>query len=353
MSEYKYTLEDLAAMQAWPLERKIQVSQTRFIEWKQHFDGRIYISFSGGKDSTVLCDLAARVYKAEKDMNGTVDPLRLMFVNTGLEYPECRSFVKTFAQWLRDTYDIPVQLDICQPDMKFPEVLAEYGYPVVTKELSQTVAMLRRPDLPDDTRQTTEEWVERYPFRKEMVHKLLDAPFLCSAQCCHVMKQGPADRYAEQTNSVPVIANLASESSVRRRNWLREGCNAFKRYKASTPMAFWLEQDVLLYLKTFNIPYLKELYGDIVEGEILGRPEGAPAEKGLVTTELSRTGCMFCMFGIMFDEEPNRFQQMHKTHPRQYEYCIRGGSYGEDGMLRPDADGLGLGKVLDYLGRPY
>ena len=38
---------------------KIQVSQTRILEWYKAWDGKVYVSFSGGKDSTVLADLAA------------------------------------------------------------------------------------------------------------------------------------------------------------------------------------------------------------------------------------------------------------------------------------------------------
>jgi len=47
----KYTKEDLKIMQSWPLERKIRVTQTRIIEWYQRFEGKVYVSFSGGKDS--------------------------------------------------------------------------------------------------------------------------------------------------------------------------------------------------------------------------------------------------------------------------------------------------------------
>lgn len=51
-------------MQAWDLQKKIQVSQTRILEWHKVWNGQVYVSFSGGKDSTVLADLAARVCKA-------------------------------------------------------------------------------------------------------------------------------------------------------------------------------------------------------------------------------------------------------------------------------------------------
>ena len=45
------------------------------------------------------------------------------------------------------------------------------------------------------------------------------------------------------------------------------------------------------------------------------------------------------MFGLPFEEYPNRFQRMKKTHPKQYDYCMKP---IEDG-------GLGLDKVLSFM----
>lgn len=49
MSDLKYTKEDLTVMQGWSFERKIRVSQTRIIEWYMHYNGNVYIGFSGGE----------------------------------------------------------------------------------------------------------------------------------------------------------------------------------------------------------------------------------------------------------------------------------------------------------------
>lgn len=49
MSENKYTNDDLKAMQSWSLSRKIQVTQTRIIEWYTKNQGKVYVSFSGGR----------------------------------------------------------------------------------------------------------------------------------------------------------------------------------------------------------------------------------------------------------------------------------------------------------------
>ena len=49
MREMKYTNEDLRIMQSWSLERKIQVTQTRIMEWYIKNQGKVYVSFSGGE----------------------------------------------------------------------------------------------------------------------------------------------------------------------------------------------------------------------------------------------------------------------------------------------------------------
>ena len=72
-------------MQGWSLERKIRVAQTRIMEWYMRYDGQVFISFSGGKDSTVLLDLARRV-----------EPHYLaVCVVPGLGSPHHRPFLKT------------------------------------------------------------------------------------------------------------------------------------------------------------------------------------------------------------------------------------------------------------------
>lgn len=49
-----HTKEELWQMQALPLRTKIKMSQQRILEWYEKHDGLVYVSFSGGKDSTVL-----------------------------------------------------------------------------------------------------------------------------------------------------------------------------------------------------------------------------------------------------------------------------------------------------------
>ena len=96
----------------------------------------------------------------------------------------------------------------------------------------------------------------------------------------------------------------------------------------------------LSYIKQLNVP-LCTVYGEIIDDN--GQ---------LTTTGCKRTGCIFCMFGAHLEKDPNRFQRLKMTHPRQYAYCIGGGEVAS-GKWRPNKDGLGLGYVLDYIGIDY
>ena len=325
MRENKYTLEDLKTMQAWALERKIQVTQTRLIEWYQKFGGKVYVSFSGGKDSTVLLHIARQIYP----------DIEAVFVDTGLEYPEIREFVKTFdnVTWLK-------------PEMNFREVVTKYGYPMISKEVSLYVSVARRN--PDG--KTAQLFVPgnahdvKYngKFSQVKYRDLINADFLIDNKCCNVMKKKPLKAYDKQTGKKPIIATMACESGRRKNAWLNNGCNAFDaEHPQSSPMSFWTEQDVLEYLRRYKVPYAS-VYGNIVE------------ENGkLKTTGCDRTGCVFCGFGAHLEKEPTRFQRLKETHPKLYNYCLNGGEYDDEGLWRPTKDGLGMRHVFEELNRLY
>lgn len=328
-TEFKKTA--LKQLQSLPLDGKIILTQQRIREWYEHWDGQVYVSFSGGKDSTVLKHIVDSMY----------DDVPAVFVNTGLEYPEIQTFVREVKAGKYECFNSDVE--IIRPEMRFDEVIQTYGYPVVSKEVAQIVREARiglskgdgsyayrimklRGELKDKNGKPS-------IFNQKKWEFLLDAPFPISEQCCNVMKKKPAKQYGKGTGRKAFIGTMASESRLRKRRWLRYGCNAFgdKRDPTSNPLSFWTEQDILEYLRCYNIPYAS-VYGEIVE-----------TDKGLNTTGVSRTGCMFCMFGAQCDKAPNRFQRMQKTHPRQYAYC-----------MKPVEDsGLGLQKVLEFLNIPY
>lgn len=359
---------DLKQLQSLPLEAKMVLSERRLEIWYEHWDGEVFVSFSGGKDSTVLADLCARFCKKYGWK------LYLLFVNTGLEYPEIQKFVKTFAEWLRNTYSIDVQLDIVRPKMRFDEVIKQYGYPVFSKEVARNIEYGRkaiaRGDEPMANRYLygarknpqTGEVYKHMPLSKTAIDFALNSDIPASAECCTIMKKYPAKQYAKETGRKSIQGTMAAESKLREAAWIKYGCNAFDSGEpVSRPLSFWTNQDILHYIKRFNVPYCS-VYGEIQVKNPENTEEGQmnlidylgcyEPEDVLETTGCDRTGCIFCMFGCHLEKEPNRFQRLKQTHPRQYEYCIGGGEV-VDGKWQPSKEGLGLGKVLDYIGVKY
>lgn len=346
----KHQPYDLKQMQSIPLDGKIIMTKERIRQWYEHWDGMVYVSFSGGKDSTVLKHIVDSIY----------NDVPAVFVNTGLEYPEIQKFVRDVKAGKWDCFNTDVE--IIRPQMRFDEVIKKYGYPVITKRVADTLRYAKR-----NIRQGKETYRVK-ALRGELVRSnggqsffncskwsfLVDAPFDVASDCCSVMKKKPIKKFAKQTQRVPITAQIADESVQRRTQWIQHGCNAFdKKEPISNPLSFWTEQDVLRYIKEYNVPYCP-VYGEIVYTDADGFEYGQTltGDGVLTTTRCDRTGCIFCMFGCHLEKEPNRFQRLKQTHPKQYEYCINGGEM-VNGKWQPNEKGLGLGKVLDYIGVKY
>lgn len=395
MKENKHSAYELKQMQSLPLEAKITMTKQRIKEWYESWSrfeivnektgksrfvtmdtrdpfaeptlrknewirsvipGAVVVSFSGGKDSTVLKHIVDSMY----------DDVPAVFVNTGLEYPEIQHFVRDIKKGKYECFNSDVE--IVRPEMQFPEVLKNYGYPVISKEVAQRIhewnnsprsqylQMRWQNKKSDGTEKAPRYHIAKWTF-------LRDSYIPVSHKCCDVMKKKPAKQYEKETGRKPIIGTIAIESQLRYQSWLKNGCNTFNSKRpTSQPLSFWTEQDILQYIKKYDVPYCS-VYGDIVidesaddvlDGQLnifdeLGDYETAGKLK---TTGCQRTGCVFCMFGITQEGTPNRFQRLKETHPRQYDYCINGGEM-VDGRWQPNKDGLGLGKVLDYIGVPY
>lgn len=279
--------------------------------------------------------------------------IEAVFVDTGLEYPEIRTFIKQFDN-----------VTILRPKMQFNEVITKYGYPLISKEVAQAIGEARRSlelgktdtaklrKLRGTLKQASGGG--RSCFNHEKYEPLLHVDFKISDRCCNVMKKATIKAYENTNGKHPLIAQLACEGRLRKTNWLRHGCNAFNKSRpTSNPLAFWTEQDILRYIKEYKLP-LASVYGEIVYscgGLLYGSCLGSYGE--LCTTGCDRTGCIFCAFGVHLEKNESRFERLKHTHPRQYEYCLFGGAYDTDGLWKPTKDGLGMKHVFDTLNEIY
>lgn len=126
---------------ALDLQDKEILSYEKIDQWYTAWNGKCYVSFSGGKDSTVLAYLAAQELSRYRT---PIYPLTLVFVNTGLEYPEIQHFVNDYAVWLQKQFPrIEVQLVRLRPKLNIRQVIAKYGYPVIGKKQARFIRDLQ------------------------------------------------------------------------------------------------------------------------------------------------------------------------------------------------------------------
>lgn len=291
----------LKQRQAMPLWMKEAYTAKRIKSWYEYWDGQVYVSFSGGKDSTVLLDQVRKLYPE----------VPAVFVNTGQEYAEIIRFVRSIDNviWLK-------------PKMTFWEVIDRYGWPVISKVVSMGISRYRntKSDLQKTLRlhgginpTSGKKQARSVPIK---YHYMIDAPFKISEQCCGVLKKEPFKRYNKQSGRKAFRGEMAVDSDNRKMEYIKSGCNSFDAATPSSkPMAFWMEEDIWEYIKKHDLPY-SEIYD---KGE-------------------TRTGCKFCMFGLQREGEPNRFQRMKVRTPGQYDLFI---------------NKKGGGKVLDFMGVDY
>lgn len=377
----KHTMDELKQWQSLPLGAKVGMTRERIRGWvKAYGEDGCYVSFSGGKDSTVLLHIVREVCGYD---------IPAVFVDTGLEYPEIREFVKKFDN-----------VTIVRPIMNFRKVIDTYGYPFFSKEVSNCVAGARKylrslQELESLDRQTDRQTIpyacymadlvgidrrqnkenkkykelqkgnipsgslyrlkrlkgelekngEPSQFNQVKYNFMLDAPFEISDQCCDVMKKAPAHKYEKETGRFPIIATMCEESNLRTGKWLQYGCNAFDaKQPVSKPMSFWTEQDVYQYILENNLE-IASVYGDIVDdysaaGQCEGQLDFINKQYPKKTTGCHRTGCMFCGFGCHLEKPgEGRFERMKQTHPKQYDYIMRPKEQG----------GLNYKEIIDWL----
>ena len=237
------------------------------------------------------------------------------------------------------------------------DVLKEYGFPVLSKEIAAKIELLQNPSEKNETVRhaiITGETGEYGGFQKDSRMKLsqrwlelfggadaegaaqgyMKAPFKVSSKCCYYLKEKPCDDWAKEHNSVPFLGLMASEGGRRAKALMLNGCNYWgKSTIRSCPFAIFDRQDLLQLALDLHVP-VPEIYGEIVR----------EADGTLHTTKAQRTGCSMCGFGIQLERQPHRFDMLREQNLKEWEFwmyrCCK----------NPDGTHYGWGKVLDYIG---
>ncbi|MBQ8992916.1 MAG: phosphoadenosine phosphosulfate reductase family protein [Turicibacter sp.] len=257
--------------------------------------GKIYLSFSGGKDSTVLAHLIM--------MANLPTPIPFVFSNTGMEMAATLQFVKTFP------YEY---IEILKPKKAFPTILKEYGKPCLAKVKSSALNTYHKNiDSPFEKARAFQaitgirlkDWkaigksIDYKIANKDMQFFHPDTEFKISAICCDILKKNPMAVFEKKHQMKGVFTGLrTAEGGVRAR--AVQTCVKIKRkhggdFISSTPIVDWTDDIMEQFIERYQV-VLSEAY------TVYG---------------LKRTGCSGCAFSKNLKEE---LYALYRYEPNRY-----------------------------------
>lgn len=289
------TLQDLRERQSWSLEQKIDHSLGTINQFVERMGGldKVYISFSGGKDSTVLFHLARRLYP---DILG-------VFCNTGNEYPDIIRFVKRIQAE-------GANIQIIHPKLTPRQVWTQYGFPLVGKDQCRYIRDIKK-DPTSKVSQIRLDPSSKFSISQKWKY-LIAEPYEVHYICCNKLKKDPMHTFNKESGRYPIIGVMASESRRRESDYIANGnCNYFDgKNPKSQPLSIWTENDIWDYINRFNVP-IADIY-----------------HKGAY-----RTGCMGCGFGAQFADD-TRFETLLRNYPKCYDMVM---NYTNNGVTFREA----------------
>jgi 3'-phosphoadenosine 5'-phosphosulfate sulfotransferase (PAPS reductase)/FAD synthetase len=255
------------------LLEKIELTKSILLDFTSKNDS--YLSFSGGKDSTVL-------YYILKSLDIEIP---IVFCNTTNEDKDVLKYVKKFPKILT-----------IYPKINFTNILKRYGFPLVSKDVAQKLREIKNTKsekLKNKRLHGDYKGNGKLPVKWRY---LIDKEFEVTERCCYHLKKAPFTKYEKETSRKPIVALMSSESSLRYQLSLRDDLNIKKCY----PLMHWTDKDIWEYAKFNKIRFAECYY--------------ANKEKGL--TAETRTGCIGCAFGVHL-EENNRFDNQMIKNPKR------------------------------------
>lgn len=297
------TTDILKERQAWTLAQKVDHALATIDVFISRMGGidKVYCSFSGGKDSTVLLHLCRILYP----------DILAVFCSTGNEYPEIIQFVREQAKK-------GANIQVIRPEITPRQVWAKYGLPLIGKETAQKVHKVRFN--PNAATASIIMGTGFFCLAKKWRY-LITESYETSSQCCDILKKRPFHKFEKITGRRPIIGVMADESDLRKGQYIKAGgCNVFGEKAASRPLSIWTEADVWQYIEEQRLD-IADIY-----------------HKGA-----ARTGCMGCGFGAQFADD-RRFSILLDNHPKAYDMVM---NYTNNGVTFREA----LRKALAVNGR--
>lgn len=280
------------------LGKRVTDACHRIEELWNETEGKCYVSFSGGKDSTVLLALIKMCQELY-----TVGDIPAVFSNTGIELGVTVDFVR----WVKDNYYPNVQ--VIRPGLSFDAVIKKYGKPIKSKLKSEYLDGWQKGNRKEKTKYMLifgGAEVAKTRFADKDIHMLHDAfPIKVSNNCCRELKKKPFHKYEGKAMNGMLSGLRAEEGGARFLNMKQRLAMGGKLCTTTTrglinklPIVDWTDDDIEQFIERYHVP-LSDAY---------------------TKYGFKRTGCMCCPFSrniandlkYLFYHEPNRYKaSMH------------------------------------------
>lgn len=245
------------------LDRLLTINE--IIEKNGH--DNFYLSFSGGKDSTVLHYLLD-----EAIPNNSIPRV---YINTGIEYKMIVDFVKKLA--MKDN-----RIVIINSGINIKEMLQEYGYPFKSKEHSEKLALYQQGSKCKSVRKYLDK-SSKFKCPKILIHQFTPEYNLkVSAQCCHKLKKEPVARWQKENNKHIVITGMRAAEGGLRTHMSCIITDKTGKLKKFHPLGKVTDEWMDWYIENRNIKLAKLYYPPY---------------------NFKRTGCKGCPFSLDLQEQ--------------------------------------------------
>lgn len=273
-------------------------------------EDKFYLSFSGGKDSTILHYLL--------DMALPNNKIPRVYIDTGIEFKAVRKYVISFAE-------NDVRFHIIKPTQPIKNVLDMYGYPFKSKEHSHMVSVFQHSGVGKSVRSYLGVEGTKLVLCPKCLSYQFSADFKikCSDQCCLRLKKKPISKWQCQSGRSITITGMRKAEGGQRASI--QGCVLTDKnghIKKFHPLLVVSDDWENWFVNKFNIR-LCELY--------------------YPPFNFKRTGCKGCPFSIDLQEQlttmelylpDERIQCEHIWKPVYDEYRRIGFRLGKTEQLR-------------------
>lgn len=269
----------------------VEMAKMRIRKLYNKFGNNIYLSYSGGKDSTIVLALIKLVIA-----DGLPVKCPAVFCDTKIEL----NATKEFVDYIKNEYYRDVV--IIKPDKSFDYVIKNYGKPIRSKLKSRILSDMQKNHNSKSAHFLYDDNHNRFSLANKDLHFIHpDFDIKISNKCCTQLKKIPVKKYSKQNEMCGYFTGeRAAEGGVRAVNYdkrIMQGkspCTVMdgKQEKVS-PIIDWSDDMCDLFIQKYKVPLSKAytVYG------------------------CTRTGCFLCPFAL---DIANNLYTLYKYEPNNY-----------------------------------